>query len=178
MSVYALKPQFTDREGYKAWRKTWKTVYQHISADIRRRKLEVKAAQRSGDPTKQKALAYQRADARKLMTLLGEAKVLRDRIRAMHAQMREQTALFPLAVEARTVDVHYNVVSNTFPFMPRWTVKANGKSYYCPHIDAQMGFSTRELEEGSTRGMLRFRGVALTITEGGVAELRPKSKAA
>ncbi len=177
MSVHALKPTFNDRDSYKAWRASWKTVYSYISADIRRRKLDLKAAQRSGADTSkmQKSLHLQRRDATKMMTLLSEAKLRRDRIVGMHRQLAEQNALFPMTIEAKIVDVHYNKISNEFTFMPMWTVKTQGKSFYVNHIDAQMGFSTRELEAGSTRGMLRFRNVSLTIDETGTAILTPKA---
>lgn len=176
-SVYALKPKFADREGYIAWRKSWRMVYSHLSAAIRSKKNELKRMQREGDPLAgkaQKNLALMRADARKMMTILDEAKLRRDRIREMHHQLAEQNALFPITINARTVDVHFNKVSNEFSFMPMWTIKAQGKSYYIPHIDAQMGFSTRELEGGSTRGMFRFRNAILTIVEDGTAILSPK----
>ncbi len=173
MSVYALKPNFSNKEGYIAWRNTWKLVYAHISSDIRRRKNEIKNAQRAGEDTSkaQRNLVLQRADARKLMTILEEAKLLRDRILGMHEQLREQRAQFPLTLEARVVDFSYNRVHNEFSFMPRWLIKANGKSFYVDHIDAQIGFSTRELTDSKTKGMLRFRNVSMTIDADGTAKL-------
>ena len=172
-SVYALKPQFSNREGYLAWRNTWKLVYRHIGDDIRRRKTALREAQRRGENTAkmQRNLVWQRADARKLMTLLEEARLLRDRIKAMKKQMEEQHALFPIVLETNRCDVHYNKIHNTFSWMPMWVVKAQGRSYYCDHIDAQMGFSTRELDSGSTRGMLRFRHCRVSINGENVATL-------
>ncbi len=180
MSVHALKPTFNDRETYKNWRKTWNTVYQYISVDIRRRKLELKASQRSGADTAklQRSLHLQSRDATKMLTLLGEARERMARITAMKRQMEEQRASFPLTLEARVVDFHFNKITLEFGFMPRWVLKANGKSFYIDHIDAQMGFSTRELEQGSTLGMLRFRNCHITIDESGTATLVERIKTA
>lgn len=179
MSVHALKPTFNDRNSYKAWRASWNTVYQYISADIRRRKLDLKAAQRSGADTAkmQKSLHLQRRDAAKMMTLLGEAKLRRDRILAMKQQMADQRATFPLTMEARVADFHFNKGHLEFPtILPRWMLKANGKTFYIDHMDAQMGFSTRELDAGSTLGMLRFRQCVISISEDGTATLTPKAE--
>lgn len=177
MSVHALKPTFNDRDSYKAWRASWNTVYSYISADIRRRKLELKAAQRSGADTSkmQKSLVLQRADAAKMMTLLGEAKLRRDRILGMHRQLAEQNALFPLTIEARVIDFSFNRVHNEFEFMPRWLVKANGKTYYVEHFDSQIGFSTREMTDPKTKGMLRFRNASMTIDQSNTATIAPKA---
>lgn len=179
MSVYALKPNFSNKEGYLSWRNTWKIVYLHISADIRRRKLELKTAQRAGEDTAklQRSLALQRADARKLMSILEEAKLLRDRILAMKVQMDEQRALLPMTIEARVADFHFNKAHIAFPeILPRWMIKANGKTLYIDHLDSQVGFSTRELDEGSTLGMIRFRNVSMTIDESGTAHLTERVK--
>lgn len=178
MSVHALKPNFTDRETYLAWRASWKTVYSYISHEIRRRKLEVKAAQRSGDskaPRMQANLILQRADAHKMLTLLDEAKLRRDRIAEMRKSIADQVASFPLTIEARVADFHFNKVAVEFSFMPKWVMKANGRTFYIEHLDAQMGFSTRELEKGSTLGMLRFRNCSITLDGSNTATLTPKA---
>lgn len=178
MSVHALKPTFTDRDTYRDWRKSWNTVYQYISADIRRRKLELKGLQRSGADTSklQRSLHLQSRDATKMLTLLGEARARMARITAMKRQMAEQRASFPLTLEARVVDFHFNKGHLEYPdILPRWIVKANGKSFYIDHLDARMGFSTRELDQGSTLGMLRFRNVSLTIDETGTAILTQRA---
>lgn len=172
MSINSLKPTFTNREGYLAWRNTWKIVYKDMSAEIRRRKHAVKSAQRAGDesaPKMQKELALFRSDARKMMTILNEAKLRRDRILTMRQQIKEQG--FPMTIAASIVDVHYNKVHNEFAWMPCWTVKAKGKSFYVDHIDAQVPWSTRELTDGSTKGMLRFRRCILNIDEKACASL-------
>ncbi len=177
--VYSLKPNFSDRETYQEWKKTWTTVYRHISNDIRLRKAALKANQRAGVDTakQQRDLLLQRGDARKLMTLLGEAKVLRDRILAMHQQLAEQKASFPITIETRVADWHFNKIVLQFPWMPKWVLKANGKQYYVEHLDSRIGFSTRELEAGSTLGMIRFRNCSITIGEDGTATLTERVSA-
>lgn len=178
-SVYSLKPSFSDKEGYREWLRNWKLVYAHISAHIRRRKLDLKELQRKGDAAGHsalsKSLALQSTDARHLMTILQEARDHWSRIRSMQESIKEFRASLPLTVEARVVDFHFNKGHIQFPkILPRWMVKANGKTYYIEHMNAQMGFSTRELDEGSTLGMLRFRNVAMTIDEDCVAHLNPR----
>ena len=178
-SVYALKPNFSNKEGYLAWRNTWKLVYRHISSDIRRRKNDLKVAQRVGGDTAklQKSLMLQRADARKLMTLLEEAKLLRDRLFAMRSQMAEFRASLPITISARLADFSFNKGHIQFPeILPRWMVKANGQTMYIDHLDSQIGFSTRELDEGSTLGMIRFRNVSITIDVDGIAHLTERVK--
>ena len=174
MSVYALKPTFSDYQGYKTWRESWKTIYAVMSEGIRRRKLELKAMQRAGDPAAakmQKNLPLMRADARKLMTLLDEAKIRWNRIKEMKRSLEEQRAQFPITINARVVDFHFNKVVLEFPWMPKWVVKVKGQSYYVDHLESEVGFSTRELEEGSTLGMIRFRNCEITLNREGIATL-------
>lgn len=182
MSVHALKPTFTDRQTYLAWRTSWKTVYSHISNEIRRRKIEVKNAQRvwyKASDTEvakmQRNLVLQRGDARKMMTLLGEAKLRKEKIAAMRKSIADQVATFPLTITTKVADFHFNKISVEMSFMPKWVLRANGKTYYIEHLDAQMGFSTRELESGSTLGMLRFRNCSITIDETNTATITAKA---
>lgn len=213
MSVNALAPKFGDKEGYQAWRKSWRIVYRELSKRIRLRKNELKAMQRKyhaecegmgffiheedtpdgtftrhsncacgsmfegGGPTKremgdvQRELILMRRDATKMMTLLKDAKDRRDRIVSMQREISEQP--FPLELTARTVDVHYNRGHNEFSFLPRWVVKANGKSFYVDHIESSLPWSTRELDTGSTKGMLRFRKCRIAICPERIATLVP-----
>jgi len=185
-SVYALKPNFSNKEGYIAWHNTWKAVYQHISSDILRRKHEFKDLQREvakapTDENKarmskmQKSLVLQRGDARKLMTLLEEAKLLWQRIVKMQKQLREQNAQFPLTIDARVIDFSFNRIHNEFGFMPRWLVKANGKTFYIEHFISHIGFSTREMTDPKTKGMLRFRNASMTIDQSNTAIITHKA---
>ncbi len=173
MSVNALKPRFHNREGYLEWRATWKLIYGELSRRIRAKKIALKELQRCGDCDGAKAqrdMHLMRADATKMMTLLSEAKVLRDRIIEMHQQVAQQG--FPLDLgDCRNIDVHFNKVSLQFPFMPKWVIKAKGRSLYINHIEAAIPWSTRELDSGSTRGMIRFKRANVGIDADGVAHL-------
>ena len=177
MSAMAMKPTFTDKEGYLRWKAQWKTVYKQLSADIRRAKCEAANAARTGSPEApklQRDLALMQAMGHKMMSVLEEGKLRRDRILEMHKQLAEQNALFPLDLgKCRTIDFHFNKGSLEFPFLPMWTVKAQGKTFYIHHLDSNVPFSTRELPEGSTRGMIRFRNCNLLIDSEGTAILSP-----
>jgi hypothetical protein len=54
----------------------------------------------------------------------------------------------------------------------RWVLKAKGKSFYVDHIDAEIGWTTRELDTGSTPGMIRFKKCVLAINGDRLAVLR------
>lgn len=174
MSVNALKPSFHNREGYLAWRATWRTAYGELSRRIIKAKLAAKENQRSGVISQsQQNLRLMRADATKMMTLLSEAKLLRDRILAMKEQIAQQG--FPLDLgDCRKIDFHFNKAVIAFPFMPKWVLKAKGKSYYVDHIDAAVPWNTRELDSGSTLGMIRFKRAYISIDKDGCAHLFEK----
>ncbi len=106
-----------------------------------------------------------------MMALLDEAKLRRDRIIEMQKSINDQG--FPLEMKSKRVDFSYNRGHNEFPFLPRWIVKMKGKTYYVDHIDSKVGFNTRELEEGSTRGMLRFNNCLISISADKVATIIP-----
>ena len=210
MSVNALKPTFTDREGYLAWRRSWKLVYLELSKRIRAQKIEAREAQRKfclecqgegwfggegilpavGSPEGhvyacpacegQSATRWDRADAQserqamrrdatKMMTLLDEAKLRRDRILAMHKQIADQP--FPLEMEANRIDFYFNKGSIEFPMLPPWVVKAKGRTFYVRDFVSDIGFSTKNKSDGPTRGLLRFRAGKLTIDDQAVARL-------
>lgn len=171
-SAYGLKPNFTNIREWRVWRRTWASVYVRLAADIRRKKHEVREAQKRLDgrsASRQKALHQTSVVARKMMTLLEEGRARMRRIRDMERQIAEQMATFPLTYDCDTVDVHYNRGSNEFPQLPMWVVKAKGRSFYVHHITSDAPWTTREKPDASTRGMLRFRRVRLSLTEGGEA---------
>lgn len=170
-SAFGLKPAFTDKEGWKTWRKAWAALYAELASDIRRRKKAVKALQRAGQAAKlQKALRHDQIVAWKMMTLLDEGKQRWQRIRKMQADLAAQFATFPLDLgECHAIDLHYNRHSNEFAFFPMWVLKAKGKTYYIHHITANAPWSTRELADGPTKGMIRLRKANLTITKDGEA---------
>ncbi len=186
MSVHAMKPMFTDRQGYVQWRKEWKMVYNILSLEIRENKNKIAEMQASMNadlkPTiskMQAELVHKRVMAHKLMTILTEAKLRRDRILEMHEQIRKQNAQFPMTLEdCRNIDFHFNKGSLEFPFLPMWTLKARGMTFYINHIDAQIPWSTRELPEGSTRGMIRLKNGDITIDVEGNATIVQSQKVA
>lgn len=191
MSVNAMKPTFTTRAGYIGWRRLWTKTYARAAEEIRQEKAALKEAQRAlaampGDwqvaqskvvSKMARDLTIKRVIAHKMNTLLEEAKQRRDRIIGMHKSLAEQFDSFPLTLtNCRNVDFSFNKGSLEFDFLPMWMVKANGKSFYVHHIDADIPWTTRELPEGSTRGMIRFKRCDITFLADGGAEIKEPSK--
>lgn len=170
-SAFGLKPAFTDKDGWKTWRKAWASLYAELASDIRCRKQAVKALQRAGQAAKQqKMLRHDQIVAWKMMTLLDEAKQRWQRFRKARADLAAQFATFPLDLgECHAIDLHFNKFSLEATDFPKWTIKAKGKTYYIHHITANAPWSTRELEDGPTKGMIRFRKATLAITKDGEA---------
>lgn len=130
--------------------------------DLGRRSVQLSEMQRD--------LIHFRTVARKMMTLRNEALLRRDRILAMRKQIIEQP--FPFEIErCDRVDFHFNKISLEFTWMPNWTVKAKGKTYYVSDLMSEIGFSTRNREVGQTKGEIRFRNVRLVIDSNGVAKV-------
>lgn len=188
MTVNAMKPTFTDRESYKSWRSLWATVYARSTEEIRREKAALKVEQRKASLLTGEALEAQNTIVSKLArnlrikqviawkmnTLLEEAKQRRDRILGMRQSLDEQMDSFPLSIsKCRNIDLHFNKISIEFDFMPMWTLKAQGKSFYINHIESLCPWNTRELPEGSTRGMIRLKNCDIHIDKGGTATLTP-----
>jgi hypothetical protein len=174
-----MKPNFVTRDDYLGWINLWKTVHARLSADIRSAKLAVKEAHRRGDADagkKQRELHYNRRVAFKLMTLLQDAHVRRDRVRAMQKEVSNQP--FPLLLpDVRGVDFHFNKGNVEFPFLPMWVIRAKGRSYYVNEVDFDAACSTRERASGSTKGVLRFRRCSVAIDALGNAKLSPSLSA-
>lgn len=179
MSAFAMKPIFKDADGYRSWRAQWRKLFKKVSSDIRAAKARAKALQRAPGASQaaqeaQRDLVGMRTMGSKLMTLLVDARVRWGKLQTMQAQIDEQFASFPLSFDkCQTVDFHFNKGSIEFPALPMWVVKAKGKSFYVHHVDAQVPWSTRELPEGSTRGMIRLRNCRMEITADGIAILSP-----
>lgn len=172
MSVHGMKPSFTTYQGYQEWRAGWRELYSLASEDIRRSKNRIKDLQRAGESSaaQQREHHFKRVTARKLMTVLDEAKIRWENIRNMRRGIQEQMKEFPLTLEAKNIDFHFNKKSNEFDFIPMWVVKAKGKSYYCHSVVSSIGFSTRETpDHPSTKGSIRFKKGTLRIDENGVA---------
>jgi hypothetical protein len=159
MSAYGLHPSFNDLNGYRAWRRTWRK----IATDLEQR---IASAAPGTDLTEMHVMME------KTHTLLISAQERMRRIQAMHHQMAEQTASFPLQVEAPSIDFHFNKGCLEFPFLPAWTLKAKGKTYYVSHVDFECAGTTRETpEHPSTKGSMRFRHAALHIDRDGTAKI-------
>lgn len=169
----AMKPNFTDRSSYLGWRQLWRITHARLSQDIRRLKVEAKEAQRA-DPElarkKQRELHFNRRVAYKLMTLLQDGHVRRDRILSMHRELASQP--FPLEIgDARNVDFHFNKGHVDFPFLPMWVIRAKGRSYYVNDVDFDVPCTTKERATGSTKGVLRFRRCSIKIDKDGYASV-------
>lgn len=193
MTAYAMKPNFIDREEYLIWMRSWKAMYARLSESILQRKRQVKSYQRlwdkwhqmnrSGDKSDfalqyninqladlQRELIHFSSVATKMLTLRQEALLRRDRILEMHREVYSQP--FPLEIsECDRVDFHFNKISLEFPWMPNWTLKTKGRTYYIRDLISEIGFSTRNREHGQTKGEIRFRKVSLTIDRDGVAKV-------
>jgi hypothetical protein len=182
MSANAMKPTFTDREGYIAWRNAWKRIYKDLSGQIVTDRRKLVLLSRVNDPkaaSVQRELVHKRVMAHKMMSLMTEAKLRRDRILEMHKQIAEQNASFPLVLkDCRNIDFHFNKGSLEFSFLPMWVLKTKGMSFYINHIESNIPWSTRELPEGSTRGMIRLKNGHITISADGTATINPKSEKA
>ena len=176
MSVYGMKPTFTDYEGFKEWRKEWLDLYRSISQDIRETKYKIKNHSRVNDDTShdQRELVMKRVMAKKLMTVLSEAKIRWYNIVSMKNSIKDQNRMFPLDLgETRNIDFHFNKKSLEFPFIPMWVLKAKGKTYYVNHVECNVPWSTRETpDHPSTKGSIRIKRGHLKIDDDGVANIR------
>lgn len=180
MTAYNLYPTFTDRDGYVQWRRAWANTYRELSGAILAAKHKAKEHQRTTlfqgadglhRATKVQAeLVHHRAVGRKMMTLLDEAKLRRDRILGMHKEVAEQG--FPLDLgPCKNIDFHFNRGHNEFPFLPMWALRIKGQTYYVREVDAEVPWSTRARASGSTKGVLRFTRGHVRIDERGVAQI-------
>lgn len=62
-----------------------------------------------------------------------------------------------------TVVFHFNKKHLTDSKIPMWVLKTKGETFYVDHLDARIGFSTKETPDNPhTKGSLKFRG-RLTI---------------
>lgn len=144
--------------------------YSELSREIRGHKLHIKHRQRRGLVIRKEVI--------RLRILSDKAKSIMDhkrRSKELRKQLLDHIEQFPIEVLAKTVDVHFNRISNEFSFMPMWTIRAKGKSYYVHHVDISCPFSTRETD-GSTRGMLRFKNCKLVIDPSGNAIIQEQNR--
>lgn len=190
MSVHGIQPNFTDYQGYSAWRSDWRELYAHASSEVRASKFQIKALERKFsdvedhldpllDPVRDRIgklraeHGHKRAIARKLMTALETAKIRWNQIKAMKQSIADQSKEFPLEFESKNIDFHFNKKSVEFDFIPMWVVKARGKTWYVHHMDCQAGFTTRETpDHPSTKGSLRVKRGTLSISAEGHAVIQ------
>ncbi|RYD45276.1 MAG: hypothetical protein EOP83_30950, partial [Verrucomicrobiaceae bacterium] len=158
MSFENMHPKFGTIAEYREWRKNWTILHKDHTRRIRAKRKALRASQRAADnfplgprPLSeamrkvQSELVIERAMGHKMMTLLKDAKLRAQRIYEMKKSIVEQNAAFPLTIEAPSFDFHFNKISLEFPFMPMWTVKTRGKTYYVDHLDfSQANGTTRE----------------------------------
>lgn len=180
MSIYGLKPTFTDYEGYKQWRKVWAQIYKDITARIRESKAHLADCNRrmiTGAPMAAawSKLRGEQVAAHKLNTVLDEAKLRMSNITKMRRDMEEHQRQFPLELkDCATIDFHFNKKHLEFPWIPMWCLKTKGQTYYLHHIEANAPWSTRETpDHKSTKGSLRFRKCDLKIDAEGTAYITP-----
>ena len=176
MSAFGMHPTFNDQTSYKAWRAQFRALYSMHSTKIRKNKHKLKVAARAGEIEQaaklQRQLREQRVMASKMMTLVKDAKIRWQRILAMQADLETQMASFPLTIEAPAIDFHFNKGSIEFPFLPAWTLKARGKSYYVTSVDFDVVGTTRETpDHASTKGSIRFRHATLELRPDGTATI-------
>lgn len=174
MTAYNLMPTFTNHREYIAWINVWKATYNRLSADIWKQKKSIKLAQAAGEVSSlaQRELYYNQRTAFKMMTLLSEAKLRKERIKAMHNEIDEQNAMFPLDLGiCKNIDFHYNKGANEFTFLPLWVVRIKGRSYYVSDVYANAPWNTHERNAGSTRGVIRFKKANVMIDENNIAHI-------
>lgn len=54
---------------------------------------------------------------------------------------------------------HFNKASLGDPSIPPWTIKSRGETHYVWHLEAEVGFSTKETPDNPhTKGSIQFRG--------------------
>jgi hypothetical protein len=178
MSMYGLNVSFGTIKEYYIWKREWTKVQKQLTLNIRerRRKLLELCAERADIKLiakAQKDWFYEKVMGAKFMNLLETAKERRNRLIKMNNDIREQFKTFPLSVESRVIDFHFNKGNLIYADMPSWIVKARGKTYLLHHVDIINGtVTTRENLGGGTKGMLRIKNAVLEIDKDGAAVIR------
>ena len=68
---------------------------------------------------------------------------------------------------------HFNKGHLADPSIPMWVIKTKGQTHYVEHVDANVGWSTKETPDNpSTKGSIKFKNVELLL-EGGTATINP-----
>lgn len=162
--------EFSNKAEYMIWVAKWKASYAALSITIRKARSEKRwtgwLKEQARDMLQERAEA--KCEAQRLYVAARDA--------ARRAGIAEHFAQYPLVLEdCAAIDMHFNKAHLQYPdTIPRWVVKTKGRTYYVHHIDSQVGWSSRELSEGSTLGMIRLRHCRLEIDEDGNARITEK----
>lgn len=69
-------------------------------------------------------------------------------------------------IQAKECIFHFNRGHIADPSIPMWVLKAKGQTFYVHHVDAQMGWSTKETPDNPhTKGSLKFKNCIIQIDE-------------
>lgn len=175
MTAFNMTPDFNDSDSCRKWMKTWKMAYNRLTSDIQKKRTSLQEMQRAGVKCNRehRDLHYARQTARKLMMLRDEAKLRIQHIRKMRDDLAAQNSKFPLDFgNCSRIDFHFNKIALSFPFIPNWMLKIKGNTYYVTDVVSEVGFSTRNRPQGSTRGMLRFPSGKVSIDSDGIAHIK------
>ncbi len=70
--------------------------------------------------------------------------------------------------EKTEIVFHFNKKSLVDQTIPMWVVKVKGKTYYVDHLESEIGFSTKETPNSTTKGSLKFKGSILIEEKNGI----------
>jgi hypothetical protein len=78
-----------------------------------------------------------------------------------------------LCEECDRIVFHFNKAHNQDTSIPQWVVKHRGQTYYVNHLEAEVGFRTKETPDNEhTKGSLQFKGRLKITKENGISEAR------
>ena len=174
MSVSGLKPTFTDKASYKAWKGDRELLYKEASRICKARKTALRDAQRRSlkhiIPKLSREYHESRIISWKLNSLLIDGKIRRDKILAWQNEIKESQEIFPLKIQdCRVVDIHFNKKHLEFSFIPMWVIKTKGKQYFVNNVSCKKEWTTTERDSGMTRGTIRVRHAEVNIDINGHA---------
>jgi len=150
---------FNNKAEYMAAVAKWKADYAALSAEI------IKRRNNGG------SLSWLREQATDMLRERARAKIKAQQlyVAARREKVRlgieEGFARYPLVMEnCSSVDFYFNKAHLQYSdVIPRWIIRTKGETFYVHHIDSQIGWSSRELDSGSTLGMIRLRKCRVEI---------------
>ena len=167
MKIY--KPEINTWNDYKKWREIWRRGIKQLSADIAKSKKKLKIMQRANEEHRkfQSVLAYKQIMAKKMHQLLVEVRADGYARLESERELEKELATYPIEFpKCREIIFHYNIGSNKNPKIPRWVLKAKGRSFYVHHVSTDgVKWSTKETPDKSTKGSIRFKNVGLVINK-------------